>query len=294
MKAIIVLVAVSLFLFVLPLVNSSLAANLILNSSFEDPASGSPTSWTKNVSTATLSTSTTAKTGTSSASINKTNSTTGLIYLYQDVDVEPDAFYSMSGYAIKNSSNFSWVILRISWRSSTAEISKTDSSQLTSDSSDFQLLKIDSGQAPSQAVKARVELAANIVTVNPSNPVLFDDIDFFQIPAPDQPTPTPAPTSTPTQTPTPTKTPTPTPIPNTPTANPLPTDILGESTESGSFISPTETRLKKNVLISNKSKSSNNVVQKISIGIGGIFLIACAILLVRFYIKSKKPDSETL
>ena len=109
-------------------------------------------------------------------------------------------------------------------------------------------------------------------------------------------TPTPAPTSTPTQTPTPTKTPTPTPIPNTPTANPLPTDILGESTESGSFISPTETRLKKNVLISNKSKSSNNVVQKISIGIGGIFLIACAILLVRFYIKSKskKQDSGML
>ena len=303
MRTIVVLIA---FLFYFSLFASpSFAANLLSNPGFEDTASGSPTSWTKNVSTATLSISTTAKTGTSSASINKTNTTTGLIYLYQDVDVEPDAFYSVSGYAIKNSPNFSWVILRISWRSSSAEISKTDSSQLTSDSSDFQLLKIDSGQAPSQAIKARVELAANIVTVNPSNPVLFDDIDFSQVPAPDQPTPTPVPTSTPTPTPTPTKTPTsiptktptPTPISNTPTSKPsltpLPTSVLGESTESGAIVSPTNAKLnKKNTLVSNESKNANNNFQKIFIFLGIVFIAACAILTFRKIKKGKLTHHE--
>lgn len=297
MRAIIGLITLLLFLFVLPLVNSTLAANLLLNSSFEDPASGSPTSWTKSVSTATLSTSATAKTGTSSASINKTNSATGLIYLYQDVDVEPDAFYSISGYAIKNSANFSWVILRISWRSSSAEISKTDSSQLTSDSSDFQLLNIDSTQAPSQAIKARVELAANITTVNPGNPALFDDINFSQIPAPDQPTPTSVPTPTPSPTPTPTKTPTSTPKPNTPTpkisiGEILPTGVLGESTESAEIISPTNT-LNKKVLVSNKTKENNsNWFQKISMLVGVVFVAICGILIFREIRKNKLIENE--
>ncbi|MDO8487408.1 MAG: hypothetical protein Q7S45_03890 [Candidatus Curtissbacteria bacterium] len=211
------------------------AENLLLNPSFEDTTGGSPNSWTKNVSTATLSTSTTAKAGTVSASINKTNSTTGLIYLYQDIDVEPDAFYSLSGYAIKNSPNFSWVILRISWRSSSGEISQTDSPRLTSDSSDFQSLKIDSVQAPSQAIKARIELAANIVTANPNNPALFDDVDFSQIPAPNQPTSTLAPMSSPT----PLKSPSPTPtaLPKSPTPSPLKSpapapQVLAESSQS--------------------------------------------------------------
>ena len=295
MKAIVGLIAVLIFLFYCPFVKPAFAANLLLNSSFEDPANGSPTSWTKSVSTATLSTSTTAKTGTSSASINKTNSTTGLIYLYQDIDVEGDSFYSISGYAIKNSPNFSWVILRISWRSSSAEISKTDSSQLTSDSSDFQLLKIDSAQAPSQAIKARVELAANIVTVNPNNPALFDDIDFFQITAPDQPTPTPAPTSNPTSTPTPIKTPTksPTPTPTSkPSLTPLPTSVLGESTESRSFISPTDTISKKNVLISNETKKPNNNFQKIFVFLGIVFIASCAILTFRKIKKGRLMHNE--
>lgn len=299
MRAIIAFIAVFIFLFVLPFVNSALAVNLLLNSSFEDATSGSPTSWTKNVSTATLSTSTTSKTGTSSASINKTNGTTGLIYLYQDVDIEPEAFYSISGYAVKNSANFSWVILRISWRNSSAEISKTDSSQLTSDSSDFQLLKIDSTQAPIQAIKARVELAANIATANPSNPALFDDIDFSQIPAPDQPTPTAVPTSTPTATPT--KTPTPTPTPNTPTSKPsqsstpeetLPNAILGESTESGSIVSPTDVISKKNVLISNETKNPNTNFQKILMFVGVVFIAICAILTIREIKKRKLLQNE--
>ncbi len=103
------------------------------------------------------------------------------------------------------------------------------------------------------------------------------------------PTLTPTPTSSPTNTPTPTKTPTPTPIPNTPTSKPsasptpkeiLPTAVLGESTDSGSIISPTEIINKKNVLISNKGKNPNNF-RKILIAIGLILLSVCGILIFR-------------
>lgn len=212
------LVAITI-LYLLFLKEDVYAANFLLNSSFEENSGGIPNSWTKNVSTATMSASPTANTGSASLSINKLNGTTGSIYAYQDADVEADSYYSLSGYAVKNSSNFAWVVLRISWRnSSSSEISKTDSSQLTTDSTSFQPVKIESVQAPSSATKARIELVGNITTANPSSPLLFDDIEFSQILPPEQPTSTPpivstaTPTSvqqTLTQTPTPTATVTP-------------------------------------------------------------------------------------
>ncbi len=119
------------------------------------------------------------------------------------------------------------------------------------------------------------------------------------------PTPTPTPTSFPTNTPTPIKTPTPTPS-HTPTPTPtlkpsitptteeiLPTDILGESTESGEVASATDMEsFNENSLIADKTESSNSSwFQKILIGIGAILLIACAILSFRFYIKNKKQNS---
>lgn len=232
------LVAIKVFCFVILsfgiFTSPVFAENLLLNSSFEDITSGVPNSWTKNVSTATLSTSSIVKTGTASASINKTNSTTGTIYLYQDIDVEPNSYYSLSGWAVKNDSKFSYVLLRVSWRDSSVEISKTDSPQLTSDSPTFQELKINSVQAPSQSVKARVELLANISTLNPSNPALFDDVNFSQVTAPEQPTSTPASSATSTQTPTATSTPAPTmvktPTP-TPTKTPTPLPSVNATTE---------------------------------------------------------------
>lgn len=210
------------------------ADNLLLNSSFEDVSNEAPNFWTKNVSTATLSTSSTVKTGTESASISKTNNTTGTIYLYQDVDVEHNSYYSLAGWTVKNDSRFNYSLLRISWRDESAEISKTDSSQLTSDLPTFQELKIDSVQAPSSSIKARIELLANISSPNPTNPVLFDDVSFSQVVAPEQPISTPVVTTTivPTPTPTPTKTLVPTPA-KTPTPKPTPSqmaNILGEAT----------------------------------------------------------------
>lgn len=110
------------------------------------------------------------------------------------------------------------------------------------------------------------------------------------------PAPTSAPTSAPTNTPTPMKTPTPTPTLK-PTVLPtpkeiLPTGVLGESTQSGA-IDPTISDFfnNKNTLTSNEEKNTNNTwSQKIAIGIGSVFLIACAILLFRFYINNKKEN----
>lgn len=225
------------------------ADNLLLNSSFEDVSSGVPNNWTKNVSTATIGISTTTKIGTASASINKTNSTTGSIYLYQDVDVEPNSYYSILSWVVKNDSKFSYAILRISWRDSSQEVSKTDSSQLTSDSSTFQELKINSVQAPSGVVKARIELLANISSPNPSNPVLFDDVNFSQVSAPEQPASTPSPTPTPTLSPSPTPTssptpsPTATPTPKPTTPKPTPTIVATSTTSPQSTLAENETGL---------------------------------------------------
>jgi hypothetical protein len=231
-------ITVSLFIVVyLFFINvaAAYADNLLLNSSFEDISSGAPSNWTKNVSTATISTSSTIKTGTYSVSINKTNSTTGSVYLYQDVDVEVGSYYSISGWVVKNDAKFSYALLRISWRDGSQELSKTDSSQLTSDSSDFQQLKIDSVQAPSGVLKARIELLANISSVNPSNPVLFDDVAFSQVSAPEQPTATPTSSPTPTPTSTPTASPTPKPSTPKPTVTPTP-EIDATLTSSDSNI----------------------------------------------------------
>lgn len=191
-----------LFLFLL-LPTSAFASNLVSNSSFEDINEGVPNAWIKNVSTVTLTTSMKSYSGTISASLNKTNSTTGLIYLYQDVNIESGKYYSLTGYALKNSPNFSWVILRISWRDGATELSKTDSDSLTSDNSEFKEIQITSVKAPPQATKARIELTGNIIAENPENPVLFDSISFSQIPPPE---PTPTPTLAPTRLPTVTRT----------------------------------------------------------------------------------------
>lgn len=107
-------------------------------------------------------------------------------------------------------------------------------------------------------------------------------------------TPIPAPTSTPTQTPTPTRTPTPTPTlkpSGSPTPKILPTDVLGESTESGSFISPTKTINKENILISNETKNPNTIFQKILMFVGIVFITACGILAFR-EIKKRNLKNE--
>ena len=115
------------------------------------------------------------------------------------------------------------------------------------------------------------------------------------------PTPTPAPTSTPTPIPTPSPTNTPTPTPTkTPTPAPIHTsvptpketsltDVLGETTQEGGYSLPTDTGSSiENTPIPNKSEdTTNNWFQKISIFVGIVFIVACAILTFRI-IKNRK------
>jgi len=122
------------------------------------------------------------------------------------------------------------------------------------------------------------------------------------------PVPTSTPTPTPTVTPTPTNTPTSTVAPTatktpTPTLKPsasptpkeiLPTDVLGESTESGKIISPTDAQSSdNNILSSDETKNtSNNWFQKILIFVGIVFIVACVILTFREVRKRKLMQNE--
>lgn len=109
------------------------------------------------------------------------------------------------------------------------------------------------------------------------------------------PTPTSAPTNTPAPTPTPTRTPTATPTPS-PTKSPiptptlvLPTEVLGESTESASIAElasktrPTKTLRSETKILGEKT----SIFPKILIGIGLIFLLSCGILIFRSTGKGK-------
>lgn len=100
-------------------------------------------------------------------------------------------------------------------------------------------------------------------------------------------TPTPSPTSSPTNTPTPTKTPTPTPTPNTPTsksttpstpANAIPTSILGASTE--------------NDPIFNQTKKPDTIFNWIAMALGIIFIAACVIFILRVIKKGELDKNE--
>jgi 3D (Asp-Asp-Asp) domain-containing protein len=126
------------------------------------------------------------------------------------------------------------------------------------------------------------------------------------------PTNTPTPSPTPANSPTPTKTPTPTPIPDTPTPIPtlkisivptknpilseevLPTSVLGESTESGSFIVSKDGKMvsvEEGVSSENPKRDSDNK-SKILILLGIVFIASCAILLLRAIKKGEITNNE--
>ena len=124
-------------------------------------------------------------------------------------------------------------------------------------------------------------------------------------PIPPTPTPIP-PTPTPIQ-PTPTKILTPTQAINTPTLKPSPSptveekpsptkSILGESTASGLFVSPTDEELFDNqeTIVADESEKSGSTVMKIFIALGGIFLAACGILLFRYFRNNKDKELDSL
>ncbi len=151
----------------------------------------------------------------------------------------------------------------------------------------------------SQPISIQINLpmptSSPTVTLTPTN-----SPTITKTPTPSK-SPTPTKTPTPTKVPTPTKTPTLTPTPKSTSPTPVkshtivlstptpkranPTSILGESTESANIIKPTVTATKKlKTKISSIPKETmilgvrQNVLSRILIGIGVIFILACAIL----------------
>lgn len=123
--------------------------------------------------------------GTWAASLNRTDAVTGQIYISQDVDVVGGAFYTLTGWAYKDSANFQSVYLRIEWRDAALQIvSEVDSHLLTDNEDAYHLLCIPrecdgtGEQAPNNAVKARIKCVAHIQEPNPATPVFFDDLRF--------------------------------------------------------------------------------------------------------------------
>ena len=302
--------SICLFLYLFCFFPSSvLASNLLLNPSFEEVSSDTPVSWVKNVSTMSLSLFSPGSEGVNAASLNKQNNTTGSIYIYQDVDVEPESYYKLTGKIQKNSPSFSYVILRISWRGTGGEVSKTDSPQLTENSLGYKDVSIEAVQAPLSAIKARIELLGNITSPNPQTAILFDQISFTQISPPEQPAVviTPTPTSL-TPTPTPTKTPSPTPLKTptpTPTKTPTPSifktptpflspSIISSSSSTDEFqeevlgitsdITPTPTIIVEQLQYEDNTSSVSAVIL---MGIGGFLLLGCAIIIYRSWREQK-------
>jgi hypothetical protein len=109
------------------------------------------------------------------------------------------------------------------------------------------------------------------------------------------PTPTLVPTSIPTNTPTPTRAPTPTLKPSSsPTPKEiLPTDVLGESTQSGESVPNDNQPPDDNSLIASETKNTNsNLFQKIFIFIGVVFIVTCAILIFLKIRKGELTENE--
>ena len=297
MRAIISLIVLLLFLSHYFFISSSFAANLLSNPGFEDGIS----SWTLNGTTATFSAVSDPKHGGDIAAQLSKENASSWAYFYQRIPIEVGKYYKLSGWLRLNDNSITNGKLRFYWLSdnSGTQVSFDPVEiALTSKNSDFQFIETDSIISPDQSAFAEVQGYVYLNLKNPVVPLIFDDLTFENnqpTPTPVPPTPTPIP---PTPTPIP---PTPTPIPNTPTPTlkpliiqtktpipsleVLPTSVLGESTQSGQIVSPTDEP-------SNESKNANNNFQKIFIFLGIVFLSVCAILTFQAIKKGRLTHNE--
>lgn len=294
MRAIIVIIA---FLFFLFYSSSPCFAVELLSDGFESGIG----SWSSSGggSTATVSAEL-ARTGIYSLKVqhDKTSS-----YGFQKIisNTEGGMFYQASGYGKTTDAHVASYFIRVAWYASTDGsgsqlASPNDSNSSTAINGDWVFLTTDAIQAPSTANSAKVRLVLTSALSGQTAYVYFDDIIFAESIAPTStPTPTltvtPTSTNTPTPTPAPTSTKTPTPTPSLkPSISPtpkeiLPTDVLGESTQSRSIISPTEDFI-------NKPKSPNNNFQKVLMFVGIVFIASCAIFTFQRARKGKSTENE--
>jgi len=119
------------------------------------------------------------------ASLNRIDGAGGEIYIYQDVPVIGGQAYSLFGWAYKNDSGFSCAKLRIEWKDATLQtIVDEESYPLEENKDAYHLLCIPrecdgtSVAAPPNAVKARIEAVAIVVSPNPEISVFFDGLSF--------------------------------------------------------------------------------------------------------------------
>lgn len=191
----------------------AIATNLLQNSGFENVIDGKPTDWNPSASTISYaSINSSAHWGSFSVSVTKSSS--GYGFIFQEVNIDPAKKYKFSGWSLWNDSAITNVKLRIEWYGSDQSSRlKLDEVALPQKDSSFQFLEIASMAPPEGAVKVKVEAYIYLNTANPTQPALFDDLNFEETTGESSTIPTASPTSFPTSTNQP-PTPTPTSTPN--------------------------------------------------------------------------------
>ena len=158
-------VAVSLFL---ALYTAHAQSNLLGNGGFEEGTAG----WYQSFGSTFVTVTTPVSVGNWAASLTKSG-VTGDISIYQDVDVQAGATYTLTGWVYKNESAFRNVCLRIEWHDSSSP-DLVDC--LAEDNGFYRPITVGPTVAPPDTSKARIKASADIRTADPPNPVYFDEI----------------------------------------------------------------------------------------------------------------------
>lgn len=144
--------------------------NLLSNGGFEDGTS----SWNTSYGATFVTVTEPVSSGLWAASLYR-GGTTGEIWIYQDVPVEPSATYTLTGWALKNESLFLRVCLCIEWPGSEGPASEDC---FSGDNNYYRPITIGPTLPPSDASVARIKAVAEILGANPPSPVYFDELNF--------------------------------------------------------------------------------------------------------------------
>lgn len=144
--------------------------NLLSNGGFENGTS----SWNTSYGATFVTVTEPVSSGLWAASLYR-GGTTGKIWIYQDVAVEPSATYTLTGWALKNDSHFGSVCLHIEWPGSAA-LSSHDC--FYDDNDYYRAITVGPTLPPSDASVARIKAVADISGANPPGPVYFDELSF--------------------------------------------------------------------------------------------------------------------
>lgn len=203
-------------------------------------------------------------------------------------------FYQGLGFGKSDSSDLQGFFIRVAWYASSdgsgSQLSSPSDSNIGSVGSEWTELKTSAIQAPQSANSAKFRLVLNSKTAGSLVNVFFDDVSFIESVAPTQtPTESPTPTKSPTSTPTTKVTPTPTLTPAlslTVTPNISISAVLGISSEAARKNSEDlkEPQTTTRVL----AIESNTLIFKIFIIVGIVFILACAIVILYYFIHNRK------